>query len=98
MELLKGAAVSAGIRQEVETLIKDLDRTPVLAIVRVGEKPDDLSYERSAVKKMEAFGLKARSYVFDAEISDADFKKAFATAFWCCGRCRSRFGKRTSSG
>lgn len=78
MELLKGAAVSARIRQEVETLIKDLDRTPVLAIVRVGEKPDDLSYERSAVKKMEAFGLKARSYVFDAEISDTDFKKAFA--------------------
>ena len=54
MELLKGAAVSAGIRQEVETLIKDLDRTPVLAIVRVGEKPDDLSYERSAVKKKHA--------------------------------------------
>lgn len=50
---------------------------PRLAIVRVGENPDDMSYERGATKKMEAFGLEVQSYVFPADISDADFKQAF---------------------
>lgn len=51
---------------------------PKLAIVRVGEKPDDLSYERGAMKKMEAFGLRVQSYVFPEEIGDGEFREAFA--------------------
>jgi methylenetetrahydrofolate dehydrogenase (NADP+)/methenyltetrahydrofolate cyclohydrolase len=52
-------------------------RVPKLAIVRVGEKPDDMSYERGATKKMTSFGLDVQSYVYPAEISDADFKAEF---------------------
>ena len=51
---------------------------PKLAIVRVGERPDDLSYERGAMKRMEAFGLRAQSYAFPEEINGEDFKEAFA--------------------
>lgn len=78
MELLKGAAVSAAIKEQVQETMKDwTGPVPCLAIVRVGENPDDMSYERGAVKKMEAFGLKAVLYPFPADISDQEFKREF---------------------
>lgn len=78
MELLKGAPVSAAIREWVAEEIKQLQGSvPKLAIIRVGEKPDDMSYERSAVKKMEAFGLRVQIFVFPKDISDEEFKEAF---------------------
>jgi methylenetetrahydrofolate dehydrogenase (NADP+)/methenyltetrahydrofolate cyclohydrolase len=76
---LKGAAVSAKIKEQVETLLTDLKgKTPKLAIVRVGERPDDLSYERGALKKMESFGLMGESFAFPQDITDEAFKKEFA--------------------
>lgn len=78
MELLKGAPVSATIREWAAEEIKQLQGpVPKLAIIRVGEKPDDMSYERSAVKKMETFGLRVQIFVFPKDISDEDFKEAF---------------------
>ena len=78
MELLKGAPVSATIREWAAEEIKQLQGSvPKLAIIRVGEKPDDMSYERSAVKKMETFGLRVQTFVFPKDISDEDFKEAF---------------------
>lgn len=79
MIALKGAEVSAKIKEQVQGMLAGLDGVvPRLAIVRVGEKPDDMSYERGAMKKMEAFGLRVQSYVFPEDISDADFREAFA--------------------
>lgn len=79
MITLKGAAVSAKIKEQVEGLLNGVQgQIPKLAIVRVGEQPDDLSYERGALKKMEAFGLKAESFAFAADISDEAFKQEFA--------------------
>ena len=43
-----------------------------------GEKLDDMSYERGAVKKMENFGLRVQTYVFPEQISDSDFKAEFS--------------------
>ncbi|WP_333645995.1 bifunctional 5,10-methylenetetrahydrofolate dehydrogenase/5,10-methenyltetrahydrofolate cyclohydrolase [Lacrimispora sp.] len=78
MIALKGAEVSAKIKEEVEELLTGLhDRKPKLAIVRVGERPDDLSYERGALKKMESFGLQAESFAFPEDITDEAFKKEF---------------------
>lgn len=79
MITLKGAAVSAKIKEQVVTLLNDLKgKTPKLAIVRVGERPDDLSYERGALKKMESFGLLGESFAFPQDITDEAFKKEFA--------------------
>ncbi len=79
MEALKGAFISGKIKEQVQNMLEGLSGyVPTLAIVRVGEKPDDVSYERGAIKKMDAFGLKVRSYAFDENISDADFKSEFA--------------------
>lgn len=50
---------------------------PKLAIVRVGENPDDLSYERGAKKKMENFGLRVQSFAYPKEISHEEFMREF---------------------
>lgn len=79
MVILKGAEVSAKIKGQVQETLTRLDgRVPKLAIVRVGENPDDMSYERGAIKKMENFGLRVQSYVYPAEIADQEFKQEFA--------------------
>lgn len=78
MLTLKGAVAAAKIKVEVEELLTQTKgHKPRLAIVRVGERPDDLSYEKGALKKMEAFGLLAESYGFPEAIGDEEFKKAF---------------------
>ena len=78
MRVLKGAEVSAKIKEEVQAaLAKCKGAAPKLAIIRVGENLDDMSYERGATKKMENFGLRVQSYVYPADITDADFKAEF---------------------
>lgn len=82
MKVLKGAEVSAKIREQVQAdLIKLQEKrsgfVPKLAIIRVGENPDDASYERGAIKKMESFGLEAKSYGFPETISHEEFLAGF---------------------
>lgn len=74
---LRGKKVSDGIKEYVSKELETLSFVPKLAIVRVGENPDDMSYERSATKKLKSFGLDVASYVFPQDMSDEDFKKAF---------------------
>lgn len=74
---LRGKKVSDGIKEYVLKELETLSFVPKLAIVRVGENPDDMSYERGATKKLKSFGLDVASYVFPQDISDEAFKKAF---------------------
>lgn len=78
MEVLKGLPVANAIN---EKLINELESwegaLPHLAIVRVGERPDDCSYERGATKKMEKVGVRCTSYVFDENIDNDTFQKEF---------------------
>lgn len=78
MIILKGADVSAKLKEEVGELSKEfMEKTSKLAIVRVGERPDDMAYERGALKKMDSFGLLAESFSFPEDISDEAFKEEF---------------------
>lgn len=74
---LRGKKVSDGIKEYVSKELETLSFVPKLAIVRVGENPDDMSYERGATKKLKSFGLDVASHVFPQDISDEDFKNAF---------------------
>lgn len=75
---LKGAAVSAQIKEQVQkALAKRPGPPPKLAIIRVGENPDDLSYEKGARKKLESFGLRSQSFSYPKQISHARFCEAF---------------------
>lgn len=79
MITLKGADVSAKLKEYVQGELQNLGgEVPKLAIVRVGERPDDMSYERGAVKKLGSFGLRVESYVYPENITDDDFKSVFA--------------------
>lgn len=78
MEILKGAKVSSAIKEQAEDMMKELKgAVPKLAVVRVGQRPDDMSYERGAVKKIENFGLRVQCYEFPVDISDSGFKAEF---------------------
>ena len=78
MITMKGAAVSAKLKEQVEKGLQTLTWVPKLTIIRVGENPDDISYEKGASKKLTSFGLEVESKVFPGDISDEAFKKEFA--------------------
>ena len=59
-ELLKGKPVGDLLDETTKikvTMLKDKGITPTLAILRVGERQDDLSYERGATKRCEKNGV-----------------------------------------
>ena len=59
MEILKGLPVANSINELLIEDIKNIDgELPHLAIIRVGERPDDCSYERGAEKKMDKVGVR----------------------------------------
>ena len=77
MELLKGADVIAAMKQRMQKELEKQPRTPKLTIIRVGERPDDMSYERGAKKRMQGIGIICESHVFPADISNEAFLKEF---------------------
>ncbi len=78
METLKGLPVANAINERITDAMKSwTGRVPHLAIIRVGEKPDDMSYERGATKKMEKVGFDCTSYTFPADIDNDTFQKEF---------------------
>ena len=79
-EILRGKDVAAFInersRKDVETL-KEKGITPALAIVRVGEKENDIAYERNAIKRCDSIGVRTISVVLPADIAKDDFYDRF---------------------
>lgn len=73
--LLKGAPVAKAITAELierAGKLESLGVVPTLAIVRVGEREDDLSYERGALKRCEKVGISCRRYLLPADVSQED--------------------------
>lgn len=78
MEILKGLPVANAINEKLMEQVKSIEGTlPHLAIIRVGERPDDCSYERGAVKKMDKVGVRCTTYTFDADIDNDTFQAEF---------------------
>ena len=74
-ELLKGAPVAKAITERNKQAVSELQSkgiTPVLAIVRLGEKAGDLAYERGALKRAEKTGVQVKQFVFPEEITEAE--------------------------
>jgi len=79
MILLKGKDTVQKINEEIRAKIEqDKNAVPVMCFVRIGEKPADISYERSAVKYLEGLGFTTVRKIFPAEISDAEFQTEFS--------------------
>ncbi|MCR5000087.1 MAG: bifunctional 5,10-methylenetetrahydrofolate dehydrogenase/5,10-methenyltetrahydrofolate cyclohydrolase [Lachnospiraceae bacterium] len=77
MEVLKGITVANAINEQIMEQAKGLAQTPKLAIIRVGERGDDIAYERGATKKMEKVGFHCEHYTYPADITNEDFLQAF---------------------
>lgn len=78
-KLLKGKPVMDNLCEDVAKRVLLLNRKsvfPTLAIVRAGNKPDDIYYEKSAIKRMESVGIKVRSIVFDENVSQSELENS----------------------
>lgn len=74
-EILYGAAVSDAISEKLKQKTDALRQkgiNPTLAIIRLGEKPGDLAYERGAMKKCEAVGIDVNSIVLPETCSQEE--------------------------
>lgn len=75
-ELLKGAPVAEAINErtakEVE-LLREKGIEPTLCILRVGERPDDLSYERTAEKRAQKVGVNVVKKLLPADCTQGEF-------------------------
>ena len=79
-EVLKGIDVVNGMKDRLiaknnELMAKGV--TPCLGIVRVGERPDDMSYEKGALKRFEGLGVKVEVFVFPESITQKEFELEF---------------------
>lgn len=73
-ELLKGAPVAAALNRETAAAcaaLKENGVIPTLAILRIGERPDDLAYERGIVKVCEKTGLTLRTVVLPENVGQS---------------------------
>lgn len=72
------AALNERIKGDVEKL-KAKGVIPMLGIVRVGERPDDLSYERGAVKRCETLGVSYEKYLLPENVSQDELMETIRT-------------------
>jgi len=70
--LLKGADVVAALGERMTRDVETLQAkgvSPVLAILRIGERPDDISYEKGATKRCETYGVGVKNIVLPADVT-----------------------------
>jgi len=71
-ELLKGADVVKSLGDKMVHdigILKDKGISPTLAILRVGERPDDISYEKNATKRCGTVGVEVKSIVLPSDVT-----------------------------
>lgn len=74
-KLLLGKAVADAIEKDLHERIEVLSQwkvMPKLAIVRCGENPSDLSYERGALKRAEQVGVAIQTVVLPEDVTRED--------------------------
>ena len=74
--LLKGKMVAEAINNDSKKLCDELISKgviPTLAIVRVGNKQDDISYEKGTIKRANEVGVNVKSIVLDEDVSYDNF-------------------------
>ena len=81
--LLKGAPVAAKLTEEVAARARELAAcgiVPTLCLIRVGERADDLSYERGLLKRAASAGVDVRKVVLDVACSQDELMAAIFAA------------------
>lgn len=74
-QFLKGLPVAKAIAKELSErsgLLNEKGVKPTLAILRVGSRPDDLSYEKGAVKRCAECGIEVRRVIFSENVTQQE--------------------------
>ena len=74
-KLLLGKEVTDALNANLQTrtaALREKGVTPTLGIIRVGENPSDLSYEKGAVKRAELVGVSVVKFVLPEDATKAD--------------------------
>ena len=74
--IIKGKPVADRITEnliEETKKLKELDIVPKLAIVRIGENPDDMSYERGAMNRCAKIGIDVQNIVLQGDVSEGEY-------------------------
>lgn len=74
-QVLDGKQVVAALNEQLSAEVQRLQElgiTPTLAIVRLGERPDDISYERGAIKRAATVGVTVKQFVLPQETEQAE--------------------------
>ena len=74
-QLLKGAPVAAAITEnliERAEALKAQDVAPKLQMLRIGERADDVAYERAAQRRCASVGIETEITVLPADCAEAD--------------------------
>lgn len=77
-EIIKGKPVADKISEQLIADVIELKSkniVPKLAIVRVGARPDDLAYERGALKRCEKIGIASQVHELNGNITQEEFIK-----------------------
>jgi len=75
---LLGKEVTAALNERIKADVATLNANgikPTLGIIRVGERPDDLSYERGATKRCETLGVEYKKYLLPADVTQEELLK-----------------------
>ena len=99
-KLLLGKEVTAAMNEKLQARVaalKEKGVSPKLAIVRCGENPSDLSYEKGATARAELIGVEVQKFVLPEDVTKealiARSKRSTltipSTAASCSGPCRS---------
>ena len=74
-DLLLGKPVADALVEKIRTgadLLASRGPRPRLAVLRVGDRPDDISYERGLFKRAEACGVEVASFTFAQDATEND--------------------------
>lgn len=74
-KILSGKEVVAALNEDLKNRVNKLKAggvTPCLGIVRVGERDDDIAYERGAGKRAETIGISVKNYILPGDCSQGD--------------------------
>mgnify|MGYP003370874295 CR=1 FL=1 len=77
---MKGMDVANAMKESLIARVEKLKEqgvAPCLAMVRVGNRPDDMSYERGAKKRLESVGVSYRVVELPDDISQETFEAEF---------------------
>ena len=80
---LLGKEVTASFNEQLKERVNELKKqgiTPLLEIIRVGEDPGDLSYERGAMKRCETIGVSVRNVVLERDVTQEEMLRVIDEA------------------